>query len=92
MNYKEEYKKIDEQINELKEKKRNILVQAVESKGLKVDTKFKINNMGVYKDKYFKVIDEVTFYQLTKTGTINKSVSYLKFNFSILDNVQIVED
>lgn len=92
MNYKEEYKKIDEQINELKEKKRNILVQAVEAKGLKVDTKFKTNNMGVYKDKYFKVIDEVTFYQLTKTGKINKSVSYLKFNFSILDNVQIVED
>lgn len=91
INFEEEYKQIDVQIKELQQRKYDLLVQAVEAKGLKTDTKFKINNMGWCKNKYFKVLDELTYYQLTKSGKLDKRISYLKFNFSVLKNVEIVE-
>lgn len=92
MDYKEEYNKAKQQIKELEQKMYDILVQAVKAKGLQVGSTFKINNIGWSKDKYYKVADEVNYYQLTKNGKIDKRISYLRFNFFVLDNVEIVED
>lgn len=91
MDYKAEYKRIGEQIIDLQQKRHEILVQAVEAKGLKVGTVFKIHNLWSYENKLFKVADELNFYQLTKKGKINRAVSYMRFNFTLLDKVEIVE-
>lgn len=92
MNFEEEYKKIGEQIIQLQSKRIDILAQAVEAKGLKYGTKFKINDSWFFKDKIFIMISNVDFKQLKKDGTINKSVNCNRFYFSILDDVEIIED
>lgn len=92
MNYKEEYKKINRQIFELQQKKIDILAQAVESKGLKQGTKFKINDSWFYTDKLFTMVSNLDFKQLKKDGTINKAVNSDRLNFDTLDKVEIIED
>lgn len=92
MNYKEEFIKINRQIFELEKKRRQILAQAVEAKGLKYGTKFKINNSWCFENKIFQVVSEVNFQQLKKDGTINKSVNINRFDFRILDDVEIIKE